>query len=174
MEDVPPVSEKGEEIAEEAAPGYVEDSVAGEASPLSGGCSVQLSALGKASGKATGLDALASSSIDLTKPWRHRGIFSWLRMQSACDDPPADMLKASNEFVAAAAVALDPTFPTIPVRYVAEGGSQDYASMVDGTVLEMAGLELPHWSHGVLCLLDPLQPSEGRSFEMNDTGEVLR
>lgn len=89
------------------------------------------------------------------------------------DEPPTDVLKASDEAVAAAAAALDPTFPTIPKRYVAEGGSQDYMNTVTDTILGCAGLELPHWSQKVLRLPDPLESSEGRTFEMNDTGEVL-
>lgn len=83
------------------------------------------------------------------------------------------MLKASDEVVAATTGALDPTFPTTPVRYVAEGGSQEYANVVTNNVLQMAGLELPHWSQRVLRLLDLLEPLEGRSFKMNDVGEVL-
>lgn len=95
-------------------------------------------------------------------------------MPGAPDDPPAKVLKASDEAVAAAAAGLDPSFPTLSARYVAEGGSLEYGGVIARNVKEMAGLELPHWSQGALHLPDLLGPPEGRFFEMNDTGEVLQ
>ena len=83
------------------------------------------------------------------------------------------MQKTADDAIAAAEAKLDPTFPSLKARFVAEGGSSDYAEVIARNVREMAGLELPHWSREPLQLPDPLVPSE-RSFKMDDAGEVLR